>query len=309
MPPIAAQPGGPAGARRGRDARAAQGPGRALPGRRRVHRGARARRWPAATSSAPPSSRTPSRRSRSDGPAQVAGRDRRADRARARRGVAVGAYLLLAPETKRRCPTSSASAPRPRRRSLQSEGFEVDVVPIQSDTVARGPRRRPGPGAGRPRPRRARRSRSPSPTGPARRPCRSSQGLPADEATDQLREAASSPSAATSSPTRSRTDRVIETSPPEGAVGAQGLDGHARRLARQGEGRRARRRRPARRTRPRRRCATPASRSASTEREDADAEPGTVLEQDPAAGTQVAKGATVDARRRQGARRGRRCPA
>ena len=58
-----------------------------------------------------------------------------------------------------------------------------------------------------------------------------------------------------------------------------------------------------------RRCATPACEPSVTEREDAEAEPGTVLEQDPAAGTQVAKGRTVDARRRQGAGRGRRCRA
>ena len=52
--------------------------------------------------------------------------------------------------------------------------------------------------------------------------------------------------------------------------------------------------------------ATPASRSASASRRATDADEGTVLSQNPAAGTKLPKGSTGHARRGQGARAGRR---
>ena len=174
IPPTAAQPGGAAGARRGRAARAAQGPGRALPGRRRVHRRARAR----------------------------AGRLRRAGRwirsrcSRRRTGgswgriaaialvvlalaaLAVGAYLLLAPEQTtvpdvvgKRTERGDAAAAGPRLRGRD----RPDPVRHRRG----GPRRRPEPGAGRGgrrgldghdhRLQRARRGAGPARAGPAGR--------------------------------------------------------------------------------------------------------------------------------------------
>ena len=72
---------------------------------------------------------------------------------------------------------------------LQNAGFEVDVVPIQSDTGRGGPRRRPAD------PARATEADEGSvvtitvSTGPGEAPSRSCRALPADEAADELREA------------------------------------------------------------------------------------------------------------------------
>ena len=96
-------------------------------------------------------------------------------------------------------------------------GFEVDVVPIQSDTVREDRVAGQDPSPAR-RPTRGRSVTINVSSGPGEAPVPLVQGMPADEATEELRDAGfKSERAATSSPTRSRTGRVIETSPAEGS--------------------------------------------------------------------------------------------
>ena len=258
MPPTQLQPGGAAGARRGRAARAAQGPGRALPGRRRVHR--RARGGACAGGYVERRRRRgPRRRARGGGPAatgagsrSIALRRARARRARDRRLPPARARAEDA------CPTWSASAPATAAQMLQNAGFEVDVVPIQSDTVAedRVAGQRPEPGE------EADEGSTVTITvssGPGEAPVPLVQGLPADEAADQLREAGFK-----TEERREFSDTVQKRARDRdvargGLDRAQGLDGHAGRLARQGEGRGARRGRRGRGTRPSGSCATRSS--------------------------------------------------
>ena len=126
-----AQPGRLARARGRRAARAAEGPGRALRRRRRVHRRARAGARPASAR----------RRRRRRGTYRRAGRGARVEDARPAEAArvalvargrsrcscsprpAVGAYLLLAAGRRWRCPTSSAPRRRPPRRGCSNDGL------------------------------------------------------------------------------------------------------------------------------------------------------------------------------------------
>ena len=58
--------------------------------------------------------------------------------------IAVGAYLLLTPDQKS-VPDVVGDRTQNATEKLQDAGFEVSVVPIQSDDVAAGPRRRAAP--------------------------------------------------------------------------------------------------------------------------------------------------------------------
>ncbi len=142
---------------------------------------------------------------RGGGPPQLA--PDRADRARRARAGGAGDRRLAAALARAAdaCPTSSASA-RARRRRCSRTAASRSTSCRSSPTPCR---RTASPASGpsrAPRPTRARSSRSPSPAGRARRRCRSSQGLPADEAVDAAaRGRLRSPSSGASSPTRSGT--------------------------------------------------------------------------------------------------------
>jgi eukaryotic-like serine/threonine-protein kinase len=175
---------------------------------------------------------------------------------------------------------------------LQNQGFEVDVVPIQSDTVAqdRVAGQSPDPGTEADEGSLVTITVS---SGPGETQVPLVQDLPADDAVARLREAGLKSEQRREFSETVKSGRVIETSPSEGStvrkgstvtlvvsrgkekVDVPGVVGKARdeaeRLIRRAE-----------------------LEPAVTEREDADADPGTVLEQDPAAGTALAKGRTVE---------------
>jgi beta-lactam-binding protein with PASTA domain/predicted Ser/Thr protein kinase len=205
--------------------------------------------------------------------------------------LAIGAWLLLSPE-KTRVPDVVGKRSGTAVQLLQSRGFEVDVVAIQSDSVQqdRVAGQRPDPGT------EAEEGSLVTITvssGPGEATVPLVQGLPADEAADKLREAGFKSDRRREFSDTVRSGRVIETAPPEGStvrkgstvtlvvsrgrerVAVPGVVGETReeaeRLLREAD-----------------------LESAVTEREDADADPGTVLEQDPGGGTRVRKGATVD---------------
>jgi serine/threonine-protein kinase len=175
---------------------------------------------------------------------------------------------------------------------LQNRGFEVDVVPIQSDTVEedRVAGQRPEPGS------EAEEGSLVTITvssGPGEAPVPLVEGLPADEAEDQLREAGFKSERRREFSDSVRSGRVIETSPAAGTSVRKGSTvtlivsrGRERVAVPEVEGR------P--RDEAERLLREAELEAAVSEREDADAEPGTVLEQDPAAGTRVAKGGTVE---------------
>jgi beta-lactam-binding protein with PASTA domain/predicted Ser/Thr protein kinase len=205
--------------------------------------------------------------------------------------LAIGAWLLLTPD-KTRVPDVVGKRSGTAAQILQNRGFEVDVVPIQSDTVPedRVAGQRPDPGT------EAEEGSLVTITvssGPGEATVPLVQGLPADEAADRLRQAGFESERRREFSDSVRSGRVIETTPPEGTsvrkgstvtlvvsrgkekVAVPDLEGRSRdeaeRLLRDAE-----------------------LQPAVSEREDANADPGTVLEQDPAAGTRVAKGRTVD---------------
>jgi serine/threonine-protein kinase len=175
---------------------------------------------------------------------------------------------------------------------LQNRGFEVDVVPIRSDSVEedRVAGQRPDPGTEADEGSLVTITVS---TGPGEAPIPTVAGMPADEAEDELRDAGFEVERRRQFSDSVREGRVIETNPAEGTsvrrgstvtlivsrgreqVAVPDVVGRSReeaeRLLRDAE-----------------------LEAAFTEREDADAEPGTVLEQDPAAGTEVDQGETVD---------------
>ncbi len=118
------------------------------------------------------------------------------------------------------------------------------------------------------------------------------QGLPADEAADRMRDAGFRTERRDEYSDTVRRDRVIETSPAEGESVRKGSTitlvvsrGKEKTPVPDVVGR------PQAEAEPTLRAAGFEVRT--SEREDADAEPGTVLEQDPAAGTQAAEGAQV----------------
>jgi beta-lactam-binding protein with PASTA domain/tRNA A-37 threonylcarbamoyl transferase component Bud32 len=205
--------------------------------------------------------------------------------------LAIGAWLLLRPETLR-VPDVVGKRSGTAAQILQNRGFEVDVVPIQSDTVPddRVAGQRPEPGSEADEGSLVTITVS---SGPGEAPVPLVQGLPADEAAAKLRDAGFKSEQRREFSDSVKRDRVIGTSPTEGTTVQKGSTvtlivsrgkekvavpdvtgktrDEAERLLRDAE-----------------------LASSVSEREDERAEPGTVLEQDPAAGTQVAKGRTVD---------------
>ena len=205
--------------------------------------------------------------------------------------LAVGAWLLLSPD-EQRVPDVVGKRSGTAAQILQNRGFEVDVVPIQSDTVPqdRVAGQRPDPGTEADEGSLVTITVS---SGPGETQVPLVQNLPADEAVAELREAGLKSEQRREFSETVRSGRVIETSPAEGSTVRKGSSvtlvvsrgkekvatpdvvgrsrAEAERLIRRAE-----------------------LEPAVTEREDEAAEPGTVLEQDPVAGTQLAKGRTVE---------------
>jgi eukaryotic-like serine/threonine-protein kinase len=205
--------------------------------------------------------------------------------------LAIGAWLLLSPE-QARVPDVVGKRSGTAVQLLQSRGFEVDVVSIQSDTV---PQDRVA--GQRPDPRTEADEGSlvtiTVSSGPGEETVPVVAGMRAAAAEDELSEAGFESDRRREFSDTVRSGRVIETAPPEGSTVRRGSTvtlvvsrgkervavpgvvgetrGEAERLVRAAE-----------------------LEPAAAEREDADAEPGTVLEQDPGDGTLVTKGTTVD---------------
>jgi serine/threonine-protein kinase len=204
--------------------------------------------------------------------------------------IAVGAFLLLSPE-ERRVPDVVGKRSGVAAQMLQSAGFEVDVVPIQSDTVPDDRVAGQQPEAGEEADEGSVVTITVS-SGPGEAPIPLVQGLPAEEAADLLREAGFRSEQRRAFSDTVRSGRVIESSPPEGTAVRRGstvtlvvsrgrervtvpeLGGLSQEEAEQ-------------------RLAEVELSASVTRRETADQEPGTVLEQDPAAGTRLARGRTV----------------
>ena len=205
--------------------------------------------------------------------------------------LAVGAYLLLTPE-QAKVPNVVGKRTGAATQQLQGSGFEVEIVPIQSDTVAEDRVAGQNPEGGSEADEGSTVTLSVS-SGPGEAPVPIVQGLTADEAADRLREAGFRSEQKREFSDTVRNDRVIETAPAEGSTLRKGstvtlvvsrgkekvavpdLVGATRDDAAQ-------------------QLRDAGLKAAFTERESADEDPGTVLEQDPAAGAQVAKGGTVN---------------
>jgi eukaryotic-like serine/threonine-protein kinase len=205
--------------------------------------------------------------------------------------LAIGAWLLLTPE-KTRVPDVVGERSGTAAQILQNRGFEVDVVPIRSDTVPedRVAGQRPEPGT------EAEEGSLVTITvssGPGEAPIPTVQGQPADEAADELREAGFETERRNEFSDTVPRGRVIETNPAEGTSVRRGSTvtlvvsrGRERVAVPDLVGRS--------RDEAERLLEEAELRAAFREREDAEAEAGTVLEQDPAAGEEVAKGGTVE---------------
>jgi beta-lactam-binding protein with PASTA domain/predicted Ser/Thr protein kinase len=205
--------------------------------------------------------------------------------------LAIGAWLLLTPD-KVRVPDVVGKRSGTASQLLQSRGFEVDVVPIQSDTVAedRVAGQRPEPGSEADEGSLVTINVS---SGPGEAPVPLVGGLPADEAADRLREAGFKSEQRREFSDDVRRGRVIETTPPEGSTARKGSTvtlavsrGKERAAVPDVVGR------P--RDEAERLLQDAGFKTAVSEEESEDEDPGTVLRQEPAAGTQVAQGATVD---------------
>jgi serine/threonine-protein kinase len=204
--------------------------------------------------------------------------------------LAVGAYALLTPD-KTKVPNVVGKRSGTAAQQLQSAGFEVDIVPIQSDTVAddRVAGQRPEPGE------EAEEGSTVTITvssGPGEAPIPLVQGLPADEAADRLRDAGFKSERRNEFSDTVRSGRVIETSPSEGSSVRKGttvtlvVSRGKEKIAVPdvvGETREA-----AERT-----LQDAGLQVSVSEEESEDEDPGTVLRQDPAAGAQLARGKTV----------------
>jgi eukaryotic-like serine/threonine-protein kinase len=204
--------------------------------------------------------------------------------------LAVGAWALLTPE-QRRVPNVVDKRSDTAAQILQNAGFEVDIVPIQSDTVEEGrvAGQRPEPGAEADEGSTVTITVSSGP-GDAQVPL--VQGLPVDEATDALRSAGFKTAERREFSDTVRGGRVIETTPPEGTTARKGTT--VTLVVSRGKEQIAV---PDVVGRPRdeaERTIQDAGLQASVrEEESADADPGTVLRQEPGAGSQLARGRTV----------------
>ena len=204
--------------------------------------------------------------------------------------IAVGAFLLLTPDQKQ-VPDVVGDKTQAATNKLQDAGFEVSVVPIQSDDVPddRVAAQRPSAGAEADEGSEVTITVS---SGPGEAPVPLVQGLSADAATDRLREAGFQSEQRREFSDTVANGKVIETSPPEGTSVRKGST--VTLVVSRG----------------REKVAVPdvvgstqadaeatlqqAGLSGSvTQKEDADAAPGTVLSQDPAGGAKIAPGSTV----------------
>jgi serine/threonine-protein kinase len=205
--------------------------------------------------------------------------------------LAIGAWLLLSPD-KTTVPDVVGERSATAAQILQNRGFEVDVVPIRSDTVEedRVAGQRPDPGTEADEGSLVTITVS---TGPGEAPIPTVAGMPADEAEQELRDAGFEVERRRQFSDSVRQGRVIETNPAEGTSVRRGSTvtlivsrGREQVAVPDVVGRS--------REEAERLLGDAELTAAFTEREDADAEPGTVLEQDPAAGTEVDQGETVD---------------
>ena len=117
--------------------------------------------------------------------------------------LAVGAYLLLAPE-QTKVPDVIGKRTDAATKLLQDHGFEVEIVPIQSDTVAEDRVAGQNPKQGTEADEGSTVTITVS-SGPGEAPIPIVQGLTAEEAADRLRTPASAPRRSASSPTRCAT--------------------------------------------------------------------------------------------------------
>ena len=204
--------------------------------------------------------------------------------------LAVGAYLLLTPDQKT-VPNVVGKRSGSAAQTLQSAGFEVDIVPIQSESVPedRVAGQRPEPGE------EADEGSTVTITvssGPGEAPVPVVQGLPVGQAVDRLRDAGFRTEERREFSDTVPNGRVIETSPSEGSVVRKGTT--VTMIVSRGKEKVAV---PDVVGQPRAE-AEAAIRNAELdvavqEEESTDQDPGVVLRTDPAAGTQLAKGGTV----------------
>jgi eukaryotic-like serine/threonine-protein kinase len=204
--------------------------------------------------------------------------------------LAFGAWALLTPEQKR-VPDVVGKKSSTAAQTLHKAGFEVDVVPIQSDSVPedRVAGQRPEPGAEADEGSVVTISVS---SGPGEAPVPLVQGLTADDAAAALRKAGFKSEQRREFSDTVKSGRVIETSPPEGSTARKGTT--VTLVVSRGKEKVSV---PDVVGRPRdeaERTLQDAGLQASVKEEESeDADPGTVLRQDPVAGTALAKGKTV----------------
>jgi eukaryotic-like serine/threonine-protein kinase len=204
--------------------------------------------------------------------------------------IAVGAYLLLRTETK---PVPNVVDKRAENAAqiLQREGFEVNVVSIQSDTVEENRVAGQDPAPGEDAEVGSEVTINVS-TGPGEALVPLVQGLPVDEATDQMRDAGFRTERSNEYSDTVKKNRVIETSPAEGDSVRKGSV--VTLVVSRGKERTAI---PDVVGQPQEQAEAALGDAGfqvgTQEQEDADAEPGTVLAQDPPAGTQAAAGTRV----------------
>src|SRR5918998_578871 len=129
--------------------------------------------------------------------------------------LAVGAYMLLTPE-KTKVPNVVGKRSGTAAQQLQSRGFEVNIVSIQSDTVAedRVAGQRPAPGEEAEEGSTVTITVS---TGPGDAPIPIVAGLAADDAEERLRDAGFRAERRSEFSDTVRSGGVIETSPSEGS--------------------------------------------------------------------------------------------
>src|SRR5918995_456975 len=201
--------------------------------------------------------------------------------------VAIGAYLLLQTETK---PVPNVVDKRAENATqiLQREGFEVNVVSLQSDTVEENRVAGQDPAPGEDAEVGSEVTINVS-TGPGEALVPLVQGLPVDEATDQMRDAGFLTERSNEYSDTVKKNRVIETSPAEGESVRKGST--VTLVVSRGKEKTAI---PDVVGQPQDQAEAALGDAGfqvgTQEQEDADAEPGTVLAQDPPAGTQAAAG-------------------
>jgi serine/threonine-protein kinase len=204
--------------------------------------------------------------------------------------IALGAWLLLRGD-KEPVPNVVGKTSASAAQVLQNRGFEVDVVPIQSDSVADGrvAGQQPEPGE------EAKKGSTVSITvssGPGESTIPAVKGTPADQAASRLQSAGFKTAQRRQYSGSVASGQVIETDPPEGTVAQKGSTvtlvvsrgqqavGVPNVVGRDRDD------------------AESALRNAgfqvdASQRENDDADPGSVLSQDPAGGSQATKGSTV----------------